>query len=504
MADITTELWNEALTALKEIIDPEEFTAWFSTLEMEEYSLDNREVRLTVATDFYRRWLTRKYIEQIHAVFEDALGHPVQISINSQVSIESSFKPASQSNEFTVSDLNSPEFSRYKEQEEDDVLVRNRGLNRPTPVIEEVESPSVWRPDQETKPETAPVHHRHNLNPRYTFEDFVVGESNRYAHAAAQSVADPDSSAFNPLFIYGQSGLGKTHLMQAIGQKYISRNPMARILYVTSEQFINGFIESIQKKKSAEFRNQYRKVDVLLLDDVQFLIGKERTQQEIFHTFNDLFDAGKKIVLTSDRPPKELTTLEDRLRSRFEWGLIADMATPDLETRIAILRQKAINERITVPDEVITHIAESVTDNIREMEGALKRIKVYASLHNCPVTTHVAQDVLRPIMSAPLVSQINVDQIQSAVCEYFNISSHQLLGSNRSKKFSFPRHIALYLCRELTNLSFPDIAQKFGGKDHTSVIYACRKIKNQVEKDQELAQAIEQLIQSLQNKNKQS
>lgn len=483
MTSATVELWKTARESLQEIIDKDEFDAWFLTLDVQSYDAADRSITLVAASDFYVRWLTRKYQEQIRAVFEDILGHHVHVEITADHVMDTK-ESRSRNFDFTPlpNDRNAIESNH------------SNGAAPQTPYDRASEARVQSNDDSNV---------RHNLNPKYQFEDFVVGESNRYAHAAARSVADPDSSAFNPLFIYGPSGLGKTHLMQAIGHGFARKNPDARILYVTSEQFVNGFIESIQGKDPSSFRNQYRKVDVLLLDDVQFLIGKERTQLEIFHTFNDLFDAGKKIVLTSDRPPKELTTLEDRLRSRFEWGVIADMAPPDLETRIAILRQKAIQERLTMPDEVIAYIAEYVTKNIRELEGALKRIKVYASLHNCAPSIQAAQEVLKPLMNGPAPTKVSIDQIQQAVCNLFQINVHQLTGSNRSKKFSYPRHVALYLSRELTDLSFPDIAQKFGGKDHTSVIYACRKIKNQMSKDEKISNAITRLMDTLQtNKSK--
>ncbi|MGF1573150.1 MAG: chromosomal replication initiator protein DnaA [Sumerlaeia bacterium] len=489
MLSITEQHWEKASTILREIIEEGEYQAWFRTLDFDSYNADTNVVTLRVETDFYRRWLSRKYMEQILAVLEDSVGTAVQLKISTVEELEvngqyemSAKSERSQMERFDYRSQMEPSVSRAIE-------TKSEELNRYQSAFDD----SHAHPLGEA---------RHNLNPRYTFSEFVVGESNRYAHAASQSVADPDSNAFNPLFIYGQSGLGKTHLMQAIGQKYARQKKTARILYVTSEQFINAFIESINSRTSSTFRNLYRTVDVLLIDDVQFFIGKERTQDEIFHTFNDLFDAGKKIVLTSDRPPKEFTTLEDRLRSRFEWGVIADIAPPDLETRIAILRQKATMEKLPITDEVISHIAECVSKNIRELEGALKQIKVYAGLHNCPITLSVAEDVLRPLMNSPQSSKVSIDHIQNAVCSYFAITSHQLLGNNRSKKFSYPRHVALYLSRELTDLSFPDIAQKFGGKDHTSVIYACRKIKLLMEKDSASNAAIQHLSESIQNKQK--
>ncbi len=474
MPQVTADVWDKALATLREVVGEDEFNAWLMPIAFREYEDNDNLVTLSVASEFYQRWISRKYLEPIKAAISDALGNEVQVEVI----------------------VSTP-------QAEEDPMAPSPAVERSPASLRGItgEAPRVVRQHGRAMGEDAddktPMPERLRLSPRYTFDDFVVGESNRYSHAAAQSVADPDSQAFNPLFIYGPSGLGKTHLMQAIGHTYLRKRRNANVLYVTSEQFINAFIESIQSKRSLDFRNQYRSVDLLLLDDVQFLMGKERTQQEVFHTFNTLFDEGKKIVLTSDRPPKDLSTLEERLRSRFEWGVIADIQPPDLETRIAILRQKARAENLSLPMDVIAYIAEWVKSNIRELEGALKRIKVYASLHNCPINLEVAREVLSHLIVGQPQSRVTIEDIQRNVCEYFEISSQQLLGANRSKKFSQPRHLALYLCRELTDLSFPDIAQKFGGKDHTSVIYAYRKIKAAAENDPNMSSIITYLTKQI-------
>ncbi len=489
MQALKQEFWDRVLDALRERVSSDEFRAWIAPIQLEDLDEQSGSVILSVSSEFYQRWITRKYLSQI----EDSLGAVQANQWHPQVIVRGELDPLDEEEALGES---APTFS----------TPQGRARSWPTPPEEAeyggVESPTVSRRARIATPPrngTAPVEEiRPRLNVRYTFDDFVVGESNRYAHAAAHSVADPTSTAFNPLFLYGPSGLGKTHLMQAIGHEYLKRKPSALVLYVTSEQFVNSFIESIQKQRSFDFRNQYRNVDLLLLDDVQFLMGKERTQHEVFHTFNALFDAGKKIVLTSDRPPKDLATLEDRLRSRFEWGVIADIQPPDLETRIAILHKKARMEGMVLPTEVLAYIAEWVKSNIRELEGALKRIKVYASLHGRPITLEVTREVLSHLIVGQPQSRITIEDIQRAVCEYFEISAANLLGSNRSKKFSQPRHLALYLCRELTDLSFPDIAQKFGGKDHTSVIYACRKIKKAVSDDPNMASIVQYLTKQIQ------
>jgi chromosomal replication initiator protein len=485
MQALKQEFWDRVLDALRERVSGDEFRAWIAPIQLEDLDEQSGSVILSVSSEFYQRWISRKYLAQI----EDSLNQVQKNSWHPQVIVRGELDG---DEEEALLGASTPAVDRprgWATPPEDPDFTGLDGISS-------VRRARIATPPRVSAPTVDDM--RPRLNVRYTFDDFVVGESNRYAHAAAHSVADPTSTAFNPLFLYGQSGLGKTHLMQAIGHEYLKRKPSALVLYVTSEQFVNSFIESIQNKRSFDFRNQYRNVDLLLLDDVQFLMGKERTQHEVFHTFNALFDAGKKIVLTSDRPPKDLATLEDRLRSRFEWGVIADIQPPDLETRIAILHKKARQEGLSLPTEVLTYIAEWVKSNIRELEGALKRIKVYASLHNRPITLEVTREVLSHLIVGQPQSRITIEDIQRAVCEYFEISASNLLGSNRSKKFSQPRHLALYMCRELTDLSFPDIAQKFGGKDHTSVIYACRKIKKAVSDDPNMASIVQYLTKQIQ------
>ncbi|MDK2971522.1 MAG: chromosomal replication initiator protein [Candidatus Sumerlaeota bacterium] len=469
MTRLMQDTWERALENLRGSLGQEEYNAWISPIAIESFDEEAGAVTLSVSSEFYHNWIVRKYLDTIRAALIESNGADVSVQM---VVRQRDTQGAPETGDASANGTSHPSRSAPA------FDLQTRGARF------------------DFAPKASPAGPR--LSPRYTFQDFVVGESNRYAHAAAQAVADPKSQAFNPLFIYGPSGLGKTHLMQAIGHDFYRRFPGANVVYITSEQFINGFIESIQLKKTLEFRNQYRSVDLLLLDDVQFLMGKERTQHEVFHTFNSLFDAGKKIVLTSDRQPKELATLEDRLRSRFEWGVIADIAPPDLETRIAILRHKARLENIKVPTEVLQFIAEWVRSNIRELEGALKRIKVYSSLHNCPITMEACREVLSHLVVGQPQTRVTVEGIQTAVCEYFEITSQQLLGRNRSKKFSQPRHLALFLCREMTDLSFPDIAQKFGGKDHTSVIYAYRKIKKAVDEDPSMASIVNYLTKQIQ------
>ncbi|GGS73582.1 chromosomal replication initiator protein DnaA [Planobispora rosea] len=316
------------------------------------------------------------------------------------------------------------------------------------------------------------------LNPKYTFETFVIGSSNRFAHAAAVAVAEAPAKAYNPLFIYGDSGLGKTHLLHAIGHYAQSLYDGARVRYVSSEEFTNDFINSIRDHKADNFRGRYRAVDILLVDDIQFLEGKEQTQEEFFHTFNTLHNANKQIVISSDRAPKQLITLEDRLRNRFEWGLITDVQPPELETRIAILRKKAIQEGLAAPPEVLEYIASRISTNIRELEGALIRVTAFASLNRQSVDLQLTEVVLKDLITEDADSEITIASIMASTATYFGLSIEDLCGTSRSRVLVTARQIAMYLCRELTDMSLPKIGQQFGGRDHTTVMHADRKIRS--------------------------
>jgi chromosomal replication initiator protein len=331
------------------------------------------------------------------------------------------------------------------------------------------------------------------LNPKYTFDSFVIGNSNRFAHAASLAVAESPAKAYNPLFIYGGVGLGKTHLMHAIGHFILLANPRAKVVYVSSEKFTNELINSIKDDTNVEFRNKYRNVDVLLIDDIQFIAGKERTQEEFFHTFNALHEANKQIILSSDRPPKEIPTLEDRLRSRFEWGLIADIQPPDFETRIAILKKKADVEKLDIPNEVMVYIASQIKSNIRELEGALIRIIAYSSLTNREISVDLASEALKDIISNKKTRQINIPYIQETVAAYYNLRVEDLKSQRRTRNVAFPRQIAMYLSRKLTDMSLPKIGEEFGGRDHTTVIHAYEKISDCLQKDESLQSTVNDL-----------
>lgn len=338
-----------------------------------------------------------------------------------------------------------------------------------------------------------------NLNPKYTFDTFVVGNSNRFAHAACFAVAESPAKSYNPLFIYGGVGLGKTHLMHAIGHFILGYNSNKKVTYVTSEKFTNDLINSIRDDKTIEFRNNYRNNDVLLVDDIQFLAGKERTQEEFFHTFNTLHESNKQLIISSDRPPKDIPTLEDRLRSRFEWGLITDIQPPDLETRIAILRKKAQLENLHVPDDTIEYIALKIQSNIRELEGALNRVIAYTTLYGNEITPEMTAKALKDIHSQIKPKTITIDLIQKTVSEYYNVRIEEFKAKKRTRSVVFPRQIAMYLSRELTDLSLPQIGEAFGGRDHTTVIHAYEKINNELVNDYSFQEIINKIIKQIKN-----
>jgi chromosomal replication initiator protein len=344
------------------------------------------------------------------------------------------------------------------------------------------------------EPGAAPQTWDHGMNRKYTFDRFVVGASNRFAHAASLAVAESPAKAYNPLFIYGGVGLGKTHLMQAIGYAILHRWPTRRVVYTSSERFTNELIAAIQTKATTKFRDRYRTVDVLLVDDVHFIAEKEATQEEFFHTFNALYDAHKQIVMSSDRSPKDIAGLEDRLVSRFEWGLVTDIQSPDVETRTAILRKKADEAGVDVPDAVTTFIAQQITSNIRELEGALIRVTAYCNLFNQPLTPDVAREVLKD-MVREVSSRLTLEEIQRRVAGYFQVDLNEIRGARRHRSILYPRQVAMFLCRRLTEASLPEIGRAFGGRDHTTVMHAVEKIENEITQDIHKKQAIDQLNQ---------
>lgn len=435
------EMWQKTLGLLQNELTEISFNTWIKTIEP--LSLNNNTINLAVPAEFNKGILESRY----------------------QTLIKNAIKQIT--------------FKEYS-------------INFVVPSQENIEKYS--NPTDSTSNEEALVS---VLNPKYTFDTFVIGNSNRFAHAAALAVAEAPAKAYNPLFIYGGVGLGKTHLMHAIGHFVLQQNSSLKVLYVSSEKFTNELINAIKDDKNEEFRSKYRNIDILLIDDIQFIAGKERTQEEFFHTFNALYEANKQIILSSDKSPKEIVTLEERLRSRFEWGLIADMQAPDIETRIAILRKKAQLENLDVPNEIIVFIAEKIASNIRELEGALNRVIAYSSLTENEITIELATEALKDILSSNKVRAINCNTIQDAVARYFDIRPDDFKSKKRSRDIAYPRQIAMYLCRELTDMSLPKIGQAFGGRDHTTVIHACDKITEELRTNSETKRAIDELKMNL-------
>ena len=348
-----------------------------------------------------------------------------------------------------------------------------------------------------TPPETQSQ--QNDFNPKYTFENFIVGHNNRFAHAACEAVSKAPALAYNPLFIYGSVGLGKTHLLHAIGLEISKKHPSLKVKLVSSEKFTNDLINSIKDKRVESFRSRYRHVDVLILDDIQFLSGKTQTQEELFHTFNDLHGNNKQIILASDRPPKEIPTLEIRLRTRFEWGLIADMQPPEFETRIAILRKKKEVNNFNISDDILHFIATQIPSNVREMEGALTRIMAYASLLNTDITLSMASNVIRDMVGLKNEKPLTINFIKDKVADYFNVTNQDLSSKLRTKELAYSRQIAMYLSRELTNFSLPKIGENFGNRDHTTVMHACDKIKSMILEDADTKSIINLLISNIKN-----
>lgn len=441
-------LWQETLEKLKTELSKPSFETWFSSTHL--FLIEGDTVVISVPNEFARDWLESRYAPLIRSSIQSIIGY----SVNLRFIVPSSEGSPSQD------------------------------YAPPKPA-------SFVMPEQ---PETS----FKSLN-KYTFDTFVIGNSNRFAHAASLAVAESPAKSYNPLFIYGGVGLGKTHLMHAISHHILQRSPNTKVLYVSSEKFTNQLIDAIRDENSLEFRNQYRNVDILLIDDIQFLAGKERTQEEFFHTFNALHEASKQIIISSDRPPKEIPTLEDRLRSRFEWGLITDIQPPDLETRIAILRKKAMLENLQVPNEVMVYIATKIQSNIRELEGALIRVMAFASLSSIPITTEVAIEALKDILPPGNSKPITMDLIQQVVADYFNLSLNDFKTKKRNQAVAFPRQIAMYLSRQLADIPLTKIGEEFGGRDHTTVMHANDKITQVLLNDPNLEKKINEIIQRIQS-----
>jgi chromosomal replication initiator protein len=445
--ELTAEgLWNDVSARLREALNDTTYSTWFG--EVGGAELDDDTFAVAVPNDFTREWIEGHFLDLIRAAVRDAGGGEIRV----QFRVEETIPQAAPINAVP---------------------------STVTPLPAEVTQHRTDTP---------------GINPKYTFDSFVIGSSNRFAHAAALAVAEAPAQAYNPLFIYGHTGLGKTHLLHAIANFVTDHGGGLTCRYVTSETFMNDFINSLRDKRIEGFKQRYRTYDVLLIDDVQFFEHKERIQEEFFHTFNSLYEAGRQIVMSSDRPPRDISTLEERLRSRFEWGLITDIQPPDLETRIAILRKKVKNDQIEIRDpELLTFIASRVSTNIRELEGALTRVVAFSSLTGRALSVDLAQDVLKDVFPTGESVQISIERIQELVCDRFGVTMAELTGDRRSQNIVYPRQVAMYLSRELTDSSLPKIGKEFGGRDHTTVIHATSKIARLIREDRSVYNLVQEL-----------
>jgi chromosomal replication initiator protein len=447
-----TLIWEKVKTELSELLPRDIFDSWFVSVEC--LSANGNSVVLQVPSEFSAIWINDNYLDLLTKAFQRFLGHPVTVTLVDNPVDEDTFSNNTRHTNTEKSNFRGNAASTNQ---------KNKGA---------INS---------------------NLNRRNTFENFVIGSNSQLAHAAAIAVAHAPAEAYNPLFVYGETGLGKTHLMHAVGHHILQNKPDARIAYLSSEKFTNEFISSIQENTLTRFRKRYRRVDVLLIDDVQFLSGKERIQEEFFHTFNELFEQQKQIFLSSDRPANEIAKLESRLVSRFQWGLVTDIQAPDFETRVAILRKKAEQHNFKVQDEIINFIAEHIVKNIRRLEGALIKVCSYSSLTGNPLDISTCEMLLSDVLMEAAKQQLTIDTIQKKVAEYFELRHSDMLSRRRPNHIAVPRQIAMYLSRELTKHSLQEIGESFGGRDHGTVIHACRQVENLVDQDDTVRHSVDYL-----------
>lgn len=450
------QIWQDVQALVREKLSQPSFETWISPLKL--LTADVHHVVLQAESAFNRDWALKHYRKDLTQAFTQVLGECPEVHV---------------------------EVGEARPYTEDEALGHETGSESTSAPAEAPFRP--WTP-RTTKS---------NLNPKYTFENFVVGQHNRFCHAAALAVAETPAQSYNPFFIYGGVGLGKTHLMQAIGHFALRHHPDLQVRYVTAEQFTNDLIAALGRKDMKPFRDRYRKIDILIVDDIQFLEGKERTQEEIFHTFNTLHEAGKQIILSSDRPPKHLSRLEDRLRSRFEWGLIADIQPADLETRVAILQKKAERENLAIPQDVLSYIAEMNPNNIRELEGALNKVAAYAMLTRTPLNLASVQSVLGTQIDP---ASISLDQILDTVAEYYHMRPSDIKSPSRAKDVSHARQVAVYVIRTMTEASFPKIGELFGGRKHTTILYAYEKVKEELEHQPLLTQQVQEITRRVESR----
>ena len=444
MVRIMKDIWPEVVAILRERLGKQNFESWIKPLHVT--SPSRNEFVLQAPNKLHCEWLKEHFIATIEDTAAAIVGHEVTVtlSINQNLPREEPPRPASAQTE--------------------------RGREK--------------------------VHRQNNLIPQYTFEDFVIGASNQFAHAASLAVANQPGETYNPLFIYGGVGLGKTHLVNAIGHRAAARRPAAKVLYLSSESFMNELIGSIRRDRMDEFKKKFRNIDLLIVDDVQFIGGKERTQEEFFHTFNSLYESHKQIVITADKFPKEIPGLEDRLRNRFEWGLIADIQPPDMETRVAILQKKAENVNVLLPHDVAVFLATHIDSNVRELEGSLTRLGAFSSMTKSPITLELTKEVLRHMLKGA-ERELTVESIQKIICDYYHIKLGDLKAKRRTKNIALPRQVAMYLCRKHTEISFPAIGDKFGGRDHSTVIHASKTIEKKIKDDPYMQSAIANIERNL-------
>ncbi|HCY1645883.1 TPA: chromosomal replication initiator protein DnaA [Staphylococcus aureus] len=448
------EIWEKVLEIAQEKLSAVSYSTFLKDTEL--YTIKDGEAIVLSSIPFNANWLNQQYAEIIQAILFDVVGYEVKPHF-----------------------ITTEELANYS--------------NNETATPKEATKPST---------ETTVDNHvlgREQFNAHNTFDTFVIGPGNRFPHAASLAVAEAPAKAYNPLFIYGGVGLGKTHLMHAIGHHVLDNNPDAKVIYTSSEKFTNEFIKSIRDNEGEAFRERYRNIDVLLIDDIQFIQNKVQTQEEFFYTFNELHQNNKQIVISSDRPPKEIAQLEDRLRSRFEWGLIVDITPPDYETRMAILQKKIEEEKLDIPPEALNYIANQIQSNIRELEGALTRLLAYSQLLGKPITTELTAEALKDIIQAPKSKKITIQDIQKIVGQYYNVRIEDFSAKKRTKSIAYPRQIAMYLSRELTDFSLPKIGEEFGGRDHTTVIHAHEKISKDLKEDPIFKQEVENLEKEIRN-----
>lgn len=451
---VDSNLWDSFLRVIRTKLQRESFETWFSPIRFEGIDRVRRLVRLRAPNQVVQDWVRSNYVNLIEQSFSELslVGYSI---------------------EWVVPEDRAPAEARMVSPE-----VTSPSRSESQPVASPQSFPSFTQGPTSAVAVARQIALDPALNSKYTFDNFVVGSCNQFAHAASVAVAEAPGKTYNPLYLYGGVGLGKTHLMHACGHAIKQRNPHLRVSYLSSERFMNELINSIRYDKTQSFREQYRSVDVLLIDDIQFMAGKERTQEEFFHTFNTLYEQQKQIVISSDCPPREIPTLEERLHSRFEWGLIADLEPPDLETKVAILKRKAEALGFVIPDEVALFIASRVKNNVRELEGSLIRLVAISSLRGIPVSKDLAKDAIRNIASEEEPGVIAIEQIQKVVAANYKLTVDQLVSKSNSRQVAFPRQIAMYLCKKLTKHSYPEIGRAFGGKHHTTVIHSCDKIKS--------------------------